>query len=160
MIDKKLAQIAAQYDALQAELAKPETASDPAALKRLGKEQSQMEPVVTAWREMLVVRQQLAEALEMRDSGDDEMHDIAQEEVKSLEAKEAELVEGIRILLLPVDPLDEKNVIGEVPDIISSGSGRYRAEGLKLTAPGSWEIGFNVRQGKDVERLTHDLIVN
>jgi peptide chain release factor 1 len=114
VIDKKLAQIAAQYDALQAELAKPETASDPAALKRLGKEQSQMEPVVTAWREMLVVRQQLAEALEMRDSGDDEMHDIAQEEVKSLEAKEAELVEGIRILLLPVDPLDEKNVILEI----------------------------------------------
>jgi hypothetical protein len=56
--------------------------------------------------------------------------------------------------------LDEKNVIGEVPNIVSSGSGRYRAEGLTLTAPGSWEIGFNVRQGKDVERLTHDLIVN
>ena len=56
--------------------------------------------------------------------------------------------------------LDEKNVISEVPDIVSSGSGRYRAEGLKLTAPGSWEIGFNVRQGKNIERLTHDLIVN
>jgi hypothetical protein len=56
--------------------------------------------------------------------------------------------------------LDEKNVIGDVPNIVSSGSGRYRAEGLVLTAPGSWEIGFNVRQGKDVERLTHDLIVN
>jgi peptide chain release factor 1 len=114
VIDKKLGQIAVQYDTLQAELAKPETASDPAALKRLGKELSQMTPVVTAWREMSVVRQQLAEALEMRDSGDDEMHDIAQEEVRSLEAKEAALVEGIRILLLPVDPLDEKNVILEI----------------------------------------------
>ena len=56
--------------------------------------------------------------------------------------------------------LDEKNVISEVPRLIYSGDGRYRAEGLVLTAPGSWEIGFNVRQGKDVERLTHDLIVN
>ena len=56
--------------------------------------------------------------------------------------------------------LDEKNVISEVPRLVYSGDGRYRAEGLTLTAPGSWEIGFNVRQGKDVERLTHDLIVN
>lgn len=56
--------------------------------------------------------------------------------------------------------LDEKNVISEIPSIVSSGNGRYRAEGLVLTAPGSWEIGFNVRQGKNVERLTHDLIVN
>lgn len=56
--------------------------------------------------------------------------------------------------------LDEKNMISEVPNIVSSGSGRYRAEGMVLTAPGSWEIGFNVRQGKDVERLTHDLIAN
>ena len=56
--------------------------------------------------------------------------------------------------------LDEKNVISEVPRIVPGGSGRYRAEGMVLTAPGSWEIGFNVRVGKDVERLTHDLIVN
>jgi hypothetical protein len=56
--------------------------------------------------------------------------------------------------------LDEKNVISEVPRIASGGSGRYRAEGMVLTAPGSWEIGFNVRTGKDVERLTHDLTVN
>jgi peptide chain release factor 1 len=114
LIDKKLAQIAVQYDALQAELARPETASDPAALKRLGKELSQMEQVVTAWREMLVVRQQLAEALEMRDSGDDDMHDIAQEEVRSLESQEAALMDRLRVLLLPTDPLDEKNVILEI----------------------------------------------
>jgi hypothetical protein len=63
--------------------------------------------------------------------------------------------------LVSVDAqLDEKNVIGEVTSIVSKGDGRYRAEGMVLTAPGSWEIGFNVRQGNDVERLTHDLIVN
>jgi hypothetical protein len=56
--------------------------------------------------------------------------------------------------------LDEKNVIAEAPRIVSGESGRYRVEGLVFTAPGSWEIGFNVREGKDVERLTHDLIVN
>jgi hypothetical protein len=63
--------------------------------------------------------------------------------------------------LMAIDAqLDEKNVISDVPRIVSGGNGRYRAEGLVLTAPGSWEVGFNVREGKNVERLTHDLIVN
>jgi hypothetical protein len=56
--------------------------------------------------------------------------------------------------------LDEKNMIAEAPKLIANGNGRYRVEGLVFTAPGAWEIGFNVQQGKDVERLTHDLIVN
>jgi peptide chain release factor 1 len=114
VIEKKLAQIAIQYDALQAELLKPETASDPAALKRLGQELAQVEPVVDAWRELLAIRKGLAEALEMRDSGDDDMHDMAQDEVRNLEAKEANLVDQLRVLLLPRDPLDEKNVILEI----------------------------------------------
>ena len=56
--------------------------------------------------------------------------------------------------------LDEKNVIDSVPRIVDGQNGRYRAEGIVLTAPGSWEVGFNVRSGRDVERLTHDLPVN
>jgi peptide chain release factor 1 len=114
MIDTKLVQIASQYDAIQAELSRPETSRDPAALKKLGKEIAQIEPVVEAWRELLEARKQLAEALEMRDSGDAEMHDMAQEEVRSLEAREAELIDDLRIKLLPRDPLDEKNVILEI----------------------------------------------
>jgi hypothetical protein len=55
--------------------------------------------------------------------------------------------------------LDEKNVIDQAPDIVAGKDGRYRVDGLVLTAPGSWEIGFNVREGKDVERLTHDIVV-
>jgi len=114
MIDSKLVQIASQYDSIQAELSRPETSQDPAALKKLGKEIAQIEPVVEAWRELLDARRQLAEALEMRDSGDAEMHDMAQEEVRTLEAREAELIDDLRIKLLPRDPLDEKNVILEI----------------------------------------------
>ena len=55
--------------------------------------------------------------------------------------------------------LDEKTVIGRAPTIVAGKDGRYRAEGLVLTAPGSWEVGFNVREGRDVERLTHDIVV-
>ncbi len=114
MIDAKLVEIAAQYDALNAELSRPETGSDPAALKRLGKELAQLEPVVSAWRELLAARKELAEARDMRDSGDQEMHDLAQEEVRHLEAREKELIEGLRVLLLPRDPNDEKSVILEI----------------------------------------------
>ncbi|MGA2512247.1 MAG: peptide chain release factor 1 [Candidatus Limnocylindrales bacterium] len=114
MIDSKLVQIAAQYDALNAELARPETGSDPAALKRVGKELAQLEPVVGAWRELLAARKELAEAREMRDSGDPEMHDLAQEEVRHLEARERELIEGLRVLLLPRDANDDRSVILEI----------------------------------------------
>ena len=114
MIDSKLVQIASQYDAIQAELSRPETAQDPAALKKLGKEIAQIEPVVEAWRELLDARKQLTEALEMRDSGDADMHDMAQEEVRTLEAKEAELIDHLRVKLLPTDPNDEKDVILEI----------------------------------------------
>jgi peptide chain release factor 1 len=114
MIDAKLVQIASQYDAIQAELSLPETSQDPAALKKLGKEIAQIEPVVEAWRELLEARKQLAEALEMRDSGDAEMHDMAQEEVRSLETREAELIDDLRVKLLPTDPSDEKDVILEI----------------------------------------------
>ena len=114
MIDAKLVEIATQYDALNAELSRPETGSDPTALKRLGKELSQLEPVVSAWRELLAARKELAEALEMRDSGDEEMHDLAREEVRRLETREQELLESLRLQLLPRDPNDEKSVILEI----------------------------------------------
>jgi peptide chain release factor 1 len=114
MIDVKLIEIAAQYDALNVELQQPETASDAAALKRLGKELAKLEPVVGAWRDLLEVRKQLAEVLEMRDSGDEEMHDMAQDEVRRLETRQTELIEALRVQLIPTDPNDEKNVILEI----------------------------------------------
>ena len=114
MIDAKLIEIAARYDSLQNELAQPETAADPAALKRIGKELAQLEPAVAAWRELLAARKELAEALEMRDGGDEEMHDLAQDEVRRLETRETELIELLRLQLIPRDPADEKNVILEI----------------------------------------------
>ena len=50
----------------------------------------------------------------MRDSGDEEMHDMAQDEVRKLEARETQLIEALRVQLLPSDPNDEKNVILEI----------------------------------------------
>jgi peptide chain release factor 1 len=114
MIEAKLVEIAAQYDQIQADLADPATASDPAALRRLGKEMSALEPVVAAWRDLQEIRSQLLGARELRDSGEEEMRELAQEEVRTLEAREADLLDRLRLLLLPRDPADDKNVILEV----------------------------------------------
>jgi peptide chain release factor 1 len=115
MIDAKLADVARQYDDLNAELAKPGVSSDPDALRRLGRELARLEPVVAAFRRLQDVRSQLAGARELRDmEPDEELRAMAKEEVASLEAVETRLVEALKFLLLPRDPNDDRAVIMEV----------------------------------------------
>ncbi|HEX8939963.1 MAG TPA: peptide chain release factor 1 [Candidatus Limnocylindrales bacterium] len=114
MIDAKLVEVADQYDALQADLARPETTADPDALRRLGKELARLEPVVGAYRRLAEVRAELAGARELRDAGDEELRELAREEVGRLEADEERLLSELRVLLLPRDPNDERSVIMEL----------------------------------------------
>jgi peptide chain release factor 1 len=111
----KLEAVARQYDELQAELALPETSTDPAAIRRLGRELSRLEPVVTAYRELSLTSDELAGAREMRDSEtDEELRAMARDEIVRLEANEEALVAALKLLLLPRDPADDKDVILEV----------------------------------------------
>jgi len=115
-LDAKLAEIALQYDDLQAELARPETSMDPAAIRRLGQEMARLEPVVAAFRRLEATRDELAGARELRDTSeaDDEMRGMAREEIARLEADEARLIEELKLLLLPRDPNDGRDVILEI----------------------------------------------
>ena len=114
-LDQKLRAVVAQYEALQAELALPESMSDPDALRRLGKEMARLEPVVETFRRLEVIRAELAGAREMRDAeADEEMRAMAHEEAGRLEAAEAAALDELKVLLLPRDPSDDKNVILEV----------------------------------------------
>jgi peptide chain release factor 1 len=114
-LDAKLAAIARQYDDVQVELTRPEVSRDPDALRRLGRELAQLEPVVAAYRRLAGVREQLADARQLRDSEQDAaMRDLARAEVETLEADEARLVEELRVLLLPRDPNDDRDVIVEI----------------------------------------------
>src|SRR6185369_2012662 len=114
-LDAKLDEVARQYDELQAELIKPETSTDPGAMRRLGREMARLEPVVDAHRKLAATRAELAGARELRDTaGDDELRAMAREEVTSLEATEASLLESLTVLLLPRDPADDGNVILEI----------------------------------------------
>ena len=114
-LEAKLDEVARQYDDLGAALARPETASDPAALRRLGRELARLEPVVLAHRRLSETRDELAGARELRDGATEaDLRDLAREEVDRLERIEVGLVEELKLLLLPRDLSDDKNVIIEI----------------------------------------------
>ena len=114
-LDAKLVEVSRQYDSLQAQLADPANSSEPNAIRRLGKEMARLEPVVDTFRQLQATRRELAGAREMRDKeADEELRSMARDEVTRLEADEARQVDNLRVLLLPHDPNDERNVIMEV----------------------------------------------
>ena len=114
-LEAKLEEVAQQYDDLSAEIARPEVSSDPDAIRRLGREIARLEPVVAAYRRLRDTRDELAGARELRDGeADDDMRHMAQDEMHRLEGQEAELVDELKVLLLPRDPADDGNVILEI----------------------------------------------
>jgi peptide chain release factor 1 len=114
-LDDKLDDVARQYDQVQAELSRPETSTDPDAIRRLGRELSRMEPAVEAYRRLQDTRHELAGARELRDGEtDEELRGMARDEIARLESDETRLVEELKVLLLPRDPADDGNVILEI----------------------------------------------
>jgi peptide chain release factor 1 len=110
----KLKAIEARYAELVALLADPTVQSDAAKYRDTAKALSEIEPIVEKYREYTGVDQQLRDAQELVRGGDAEMGALAREELKELEPRHAALVEELRILLLPKDPNDEKNVLLEI----------------------------------------------
>jgi peptide chain release factor 1 len=114
-LDAKLAEVARQYDELQTELAKPEVSADPGAIRRLGQELARLEPVVAAFRRLEATRAELLGARELRDAETDgELKDMARAEIERLTEEESRLLADLRILLLPRDPNDDRDVIMEL----------------------------------------------
>ncbi len=114
MLDK-LAAVEARYEELNRLMADPQVATNPDLLRRYGQEAADLEELVQTYRRFRDVRNQLAETRTMFDDGlDGEMLTLVQEEIADLERQEAELAERLRLLLLPKDPNDEKNVIVEI----------------------------------------------
>ncbi len=114
-LDARLADVARQYDEVQADLSRPETSADPSSIRRLGKELARLEPVVEAYRRLNDTRAELAGAREMREGDtDEELRAMAHDEVERLTGEEERLLGELRFLLLPRDPNDDRDVIMEV----------------------------------------------
>lgn len=109
---EKLRALDLHYADVEARLSAPETYEDPALVARLNKEQRELEPVVTAYRAYQRRRQDLEDAEALM--GDPDMKELAQEEYQQAREELARLEEEIKVLLLPRDPNDDKNVIVEI----------------------------------------------
>ncbi|WP_026771885.1 MULTISPECIES: peptide chain release factor 1 [Sediminibacillus] len=114
MLDR-LQSLEDRYDKLNELLSDPEVISDTKKLREYSKEQSDLEDVIQAYREYKEVTTQLDDAKVMLDEEQDpEMQDMVKSEISELSQRKEELEEKLRILLLPKDPNDDKNVIMEI----------------------------------------------
>jgi len=110
----KLQSEEARYEDLTARLGTTEVQSDANEYRKHAKALAELEPLVERFREYKSVAQELAQAEELVAGGDPDMRELAREEVKSLAAKRDALIADLKILLIPKDPNDEKDVVLEI----------------------------------------------
>jgi peptide chain release factor 1 len=110
----KLSSVEARYDDLMTRLGTTEVQSDPSEYKKAAKALSDLEPLVQKFRQYKSVEQDISGTRELVASGDAEMKALAEEELASLETRRETLLQELKVLLVPKDPNDEKNVILEI----------------------------------------------
>ena len=108
----KLKAIEDRFEALVSQLEDPATYGDAELLRRLTREQKELEPVVEAYRACRRAEERLNSAQALLD--DPELREMAQEEIREAKAEMERLREELKLLLLPKDPNDDKNVIVEI----------------------------------------------
>ena len=114
MLDKLL-KIEEKFEEITQKLYSPDIASKPELLKKYSKEHKDLKPLVDTYREYKQAVENFSGAKELLNtSSDKEISDMAKEEMSELEPKIAELEERLKILLVPKDPNDEKNIILEI----------------------------------------------
>jgi peptide chain release factor 1 len=145
---EKLAQIEKSYEDLTAQISSPEFMSDMSLYAKAMKQHRSLGIIVEKYREVKKMREALAESKEMMAADDEEMRELAQAEILEIEEKLPPAEEELKVLLLPQDPKDEKNVILE----IRAGTGGdeatlFAAEVLRMYAR------YAERQGMKMEIL-------
>ena len=112
---QKLDDLLMRYEDLTAELNNPSVVENQTRFRKLMKEQSDLTPLVDAYKEYKACQQTVADSLEMLDTeSDEELREMAKEELNEAKARIEELEHIMKILLLPKDPNDDKNVIVEI----------------------------------------------
>ena len=111
----KLEDLLHHYEELMNTLSEPDVANDPNRFRKLMKEQSDLQPIVDAYKEYKQCKQNIEDSLAMlEEENDEEMRELAKEELNESKSRLAELEQELKILLLPKDPNDDKNVIVEI----------------------------------------------
>src|SRR5258707_13543254 len=112
---ERLNQIEARYEELTNALASPDTVHDSARYQKTAKAHAEVAPIVEKYREYKDLTRGIAESKAMlADEKDAEMRAYAQEELTQLESRVGAVEEDLKVLLLPKDPNDEKNITWEI----------------------------------------------
>jgi peptide chain release factor 1 len=112
---EKLQQIEVKYEELNAQLSMPDVHSDSARYQKLAKMHSEYSEIVEKYREWKIIEADLNSAKQLfAESDDAEMKQMAHDEMRALEERIAVVEQALKLLLLPKDPNDEKNVILEI----------------------------------------------
>src|SRR5690348_665727 len=110
---EKLKSIATKYDDLTRLLSDPSVQADPPVYRTHAKALSDMQETIDTFRQFQTVEQSLREHRELAAGSDAELQALALEEIPALEAQVAELEDQLRVLLVPKDPNDDRNVVLE-----------------------------------------------
>jgi peptide chain release factor 1 len=111
----KLEDLVRRYEEITNELSEPSVVNDQNRFRKLMKEQSDIQPLVDAYLEYKKCQETIEESLTMlEEESDEEMREMLKEELSDAKKRSAELEQEMKILLLPKDPNDDKNVIVEI----------------------------------------------
>ena len=111
----KLDDMLIHYEELMHTLGEPDVAQDTKRFTKLMKEQAELAPIVEAYREYKKAKQSIEDSLQLlEEENDEEMRELAKEELSESKKKVEELEHELKVLLLPKDPNDDKNIILEI----------------------------------------------
>ncbi|NIP82287.1 MAG: peptide chain release factor 1 [Gemmatimonadetes bacterium] len=114
-LETRLEQAVERHRELNRQLAEPEVLDDPDRLRKVAQEHAELTPLAESAEELGRVRRELAQAREMVETAEDpEMVELAESEVESLAAREGSLLERVKRLLVPKDPLADRAAVVEV----------------------------------------------
>src|SRR6476660_9467565 len=111
---ERLAQIEKTYEELTEQISSPETMSDMKVYAKTMKQHRSLGEIVEKYREVKKMREDLEGAREMALADDDDMRQMAEDEILDIGSRLPQAEEDLKVLLLPKDPNDEKNVILEI----------------------------------------------
>jgi len=110
----KIQDIEDRYNELEKKLSKPEVISNPKAYQKIAKEHGYLAPIVNTFRKYRLLKKEIEENRPLLRDPDPEMRKLATEEIEKLESELKEVERQLKILLLPKDPNDERNIILEI----------------------------------------------
>jgi peptide chain release factor 1 len=110
----RIREIEERYSELESELGRPNTVQDLKKYQKLMREHKSLSPIVAAYREYRSLQNEIENSRSLLDDPDQEMKKLAREEIENLRPRLSELEDRLKVLLLPKDPNDDKNILLEI----------------------------------------------